>query len=143
MAFNFTNPLALPAFLPAAAMVLFTYRKFKGRSFHGSIGPLVLRVLVILLLVLSLAGLEIRIPVDHTEILFVADLSDSTLSRQDELVAYLYMRFWFLLCTIHTGNNNNSYVINDISILSDLVFSKIDHNDSFKALAHVMQLLPN
>ena len=55
MAFNFTNPLALPAFLPAAAMVLFTYRKFKGRSFHGSIGPLVLRVLVILLLVLSLA----------------------------------------------------------------------------------------
>ena len=89
MAFNFTNPLALPAFLPAAAMVLFTYRKFKGRSFHGSIGPLVLRVLVILLLVLSLAGLEIRIPVDHTEILFVADLSDSTLSRQDELAAFI------------------------------------------------------
>lgn len=103
MALNFSNPLALLALLPAAAIVIFIYRKFNGKRFHGSVGPLVLRLLLILLLVLSLAGMEIKIPVDHTEILFVADLSDSTISKQEELTAFLSESLKLLPENHHAG----------------------------------------
>ncbi|HCS73400.1 MAG TPA: hypothetical protein DIW17_05945 [Clostridiales bacterium] len=89
MAFNFVNPWALLILLPAALIIIAIFRKFNGKQYHHSIWPLILRMLIVFFLVLSLAGLEIKIPVDHTEILFVADLSDSTISKQSELTEFI------------------------------------------------------
>jgi Mg-chelatase subunit ChlD len=87
--FNFINPWALLIFLPVAIVIIAIYRKFNGKQYHHGIWPLFLRMLIIFLLVLSLAGLEIKIPVDHTEIIFLADLSDSTISKQSELAEFI------------------------------------------------------
>ena len=103
MAFNFVHPWALPALLPAAALVIFIYRKFNGRQLHRSIWPVILRLFLVFLLILSLAGPEIKIPVDHTEILFVADLSDSTLSKQGELTDFISDSLRLLPDNYHAG----------------------------------------
>ncbi len=89
MAINFTNPLALFIFVPVAAIVVYIYHMFKGKSLHGGILPLVLRLILILLLVISLAGPRVKIPINHTEIIFIADLSDSTISKQSEMAAFI------------------------------------------------------
>ncbi len=89
MAFNFINPWALLILLPVALIIIAIFRKFNGKQYHHGIWPLILRVLIVFLLVLSVAGLEIKIPIDHTEILFVADLSDSTISKQTELAEFI------------------------------------------------------
>ena len=51
--------------------------------------PLVLRLVIISLLVFALMEPVIKIPVDFTEILFVADLSDSTISKQGEMEDFI------------------------------------------------------
>lgn len=89
MAFDFSNPLALLAFIPASALAVFIYYRFNGRQFHGGLVPLLLRLLVFLFLVLALSGLEIKVPIDHTELLFVADVSDSTLAKREEMAAFI------------------------------------------------------
>ena len=89
MEFSFAYPLALLAMLPAAVFFAVIYRKYYEKGYHGSAWPLVLRLVIVLLLVLSLAGLEIRLPVKRTEIVFVADLSDSTIARQGEMNRFI------------------------------------------------------
>ncbi len=103
MAFSFSNPLALLMLLPAAAFVIYLFCRYRGKGFHGGIWPLVLRLLLILLLVLSLAGLELKIPVDRTEIVFAADLSDSTVSRQGELADFIADALKILPENYHAG----------------------------------------
>ena len=103
MALDFSNPPALLALLPAAAIAVFIYHKYGGKSFHGGTWSLLLRLLVILLLVFSLAGPVIRIPMDYTEILFVADLSDSTISKQEEMAAFISDSLKLLPENYHAG----------------------------------------
>jgi len=64
-------------------------RASRRRSAASSPAGLILRVLAVVLLVLSLAGLEIRTPVRDTEVIFVSDLSDSTRSRQKEASEFI------------------------------------------------------
>ena len=103
MAIDFTNPLALLFFVPAAVLAVYIYRRFKGVSFHGGMLPLVVRLILIILLVLSLAGPRVKIPIDYTEILFVADLSDSTISKQSEMAAFISDSLKLLPDNHHAG----------------------------------------
>jgi Mg-chelatase subunit ChlD len=103
MAFDFVYPWALLALMPAAALLLGIFFKYSGqhfrtngrrlrgngRRFDSKLATMILRLLAVVLLVLSLAGLEVKIPVNDAEILFVADLSDSTLSKQKEISDFI------------------------------------------------------
>lgn len=114
MKFEFQSPLALLALLPAAGILLWVFfhynrrnnrqdeshpghpgtgasgrRVTRRRSAAPSPAGLALRLLTVALLVLSLAGLEIRTPVRNTEVIFVSDLSDSTRSRQKEALEFI------------------------------------------------------
>ena len=89
MALELKNPLALLAIVPAVLVSVYIYRKYEGKSLNGGILPLVLRLVIISLLVFALMEPVIKIPVDFTEILFVADLSDSTISKQGEMEDFI------------------------------------------------------
>ncbi|HHY83751.1 MAG TPA: VWA domain-containing protein [Clostridiales bacterium] len=103
MAFSFAYPLALLSLLPAAAIAIAVFYKFNGKAYHGGVWPLVLRLTSILLLILSLAGLELRLPADHTEVIFVADLSDSTISLQSEMAEFISESLKILPENYHAG----------------------------------------
>ena len=89
MALELKIHLALLAIVPAVLVSVYIYRKYEGKSLNGGILPLVLRLVIISLLVFALMEPVIKIPVDFTEILFVADLSDSTISKQGEMEDFI------------------------------------------------------
>ena len=89
MVFDFLYPLALLMILPVTGIIVGIFIKYKGQRSRKGLTPLVLRLIIALLLILSLAGMELKTLVDDTEIIFVADLSDSTLSKQKDVSEFI------------------------------------------------------
>ncbi len=85
MNFQFTHPLYLLALLPALAWVFwFAWKTDVQTSPWRRWVALLVRVLVLVALVLAVAGLQWRLPVEGMNVFFVLDRSDSIPSSQQE-----------------------------------------------------------
>jgi uncharacterized membrane protein len=85
MNFQFTHPLYLLALLPALAWVFwYAWKTDVQTSPWRRWVALLVRVLVVVALVLAIAGLQWRMPVEGMNVFFVLDRSDSIPSSQQE-----------------------------------------------------------
>src|SRR5262245_37085097 len=85
MNFQFTHPLYLFALVPALAWVLWLF--WKSDVQIGTVRrwlALLIRVVIVLALVLAVAGLQWRKPLEGVNVMFVLDRSDSIPSPQQE-----------------------------------------------------------
>jgi Ca-activated chloride channel homolog len=85
---EFANPAALLLLLPLLAFVLLVWRQYGQGRFRARLS-LASRVAIFALLVLALAGLTLGRPLDRQAVVFVADLSASTLSAQADQARYI------------------------------------------------------
>jgi uncharacterized membrane protein len=85
MNFQFTHPVYLLALVPALGWVLwFALKTDVQTTSWRRWTALAMRVLVLLALVLAIAGLQWRLPIDGMNVFFVLDRSDSIPSAQQE-----------------------------------------------------------
>src|SRR5512143_642463 len=85
MNFQFTHPYYLLALIPALAWVIwFAWRTDVQVSAWRRWSALTIRVLVVVLIVLAIAGLQWLLPVEGMNVFFVLDRSDSIPSPQQE-----------------------------------------------------------
>jgi hypothetical protein len=85
MNFQFTHPTYLLALIPALAWVIWLFWKTDVQI--GSVRrwlALVLRVVIVIALVLAVAGLQWKQPLEGVNVMFVLDRSDSVPSPQQE-----------------------------------------------------------
>lgn len=89
MIFSFKNPLLLLLLLPCAGFTAVIYLKYKKYRLYKGFMPAAVRLLILLMLILSIAGMELKTLVDDVELIFVADLSDSTLSTREDILDFI------------------------------------------------------
>lgn len=89
MGFNFSAPLLLLILIPILGLTLGLYIKYgKPASKHPL--AVIIRSTIMILLVLSLAGMEIQLRNDETTVVFLADLSDSTTGSRDAMQSFIH-----------------------------------------------------
>ncbi len=82
----FTSPLALLLLLPLAAVLVVIWREgYANMSPRRNAVALGVRLLLVLLVVLGLAGMSLHLPQSRQATVFVADLSASDFARQSEM----------------------------------------------------------
>ncbi|NLX69930.1 MAG: VWA domain-containing protein [Clostridiales bacterium] len=85
----FTSPWWLILILPAVAFVVFFYHKSSRMRIKKDRYILLIRCLIILLIILSLAGVSIRKYTKAATVFFVADLSDSTSNVRSQMESFI------------------------------------------------------
>src|SRR5690554_1197435 len=103
MVLDFQSPLSLLAFIPIGGLMVFIYLKYKERKLYKGIRPLVTRLIILLLVLLALAGAQLNTLVKDTELIFVADLSDSMEGKREELIDFISQAMDILPDNYKTG----------------------------------------
>lgn len=89
MGINFSNPWVLLLILPIMGFIVFSYtRTLRNRS-QNERWAMITRSIIIILLILSLAGVSIRKSTDKTTLIFAVDLSDSTKDARESMVSFI------------------------------------------------------
>lgn len=89
MLFNFERPVWLLLLPIAAALVVILYRKVRGMRTFRKNSILILRMLVLLLIILSMAGFGLKKTSGETTNILVLDGSDSTKQEQQRMVDWV------------------------------------------------------
>lgn len=103
MVLDFQSPLSLLAFIPIGGLMVFIYLKYKERKLYKGVRPLVTRLIILLLVLLALAGAQLNTLVKDTELIFVADLSDSMEGKREELIDFISQAMDILPDNYKTG----------------------------------------
>lgn len=89
MGINFSNPWILLLILPGLGFILWSYsrsHRFRSKKERWAMG---LRGIIVILLILSLAGISIRKYSDKTTLIFAVDLSDSTRDAREPMASFI------------------------------------------------------
>jgi len=86
---NFVNPWVLTLALPMVAFIIWSSGILKERKNAKQRSVAILRCVIILLLILSLAGTSIRKYTDRTTVIYLVDLSESTRNVREDMALFI------------------------------------------------------
>ena len=87
MSIHFNQLYPLLFFIPVLGFLWFTYKRFLSKQYRRST---IFRFVTISLIILSLCGIHFVNEAKETTTIFLADLSNSTLDKQEEVAAFIH-----------------------------------------------------
>lgn len=89
MGINFSNPWILLFILPGIGFILWSYfksQRYRSKKEKWAVG---IRCIIVILLILSLAGVSIRKYTHNTTLIYAVDLSDSTKDAREPMDSFI------------------------------------------------------
>lgn len=89
MAIDFANPWLLLSLIPIIGFILQPFNRNHHKKLPKEKWIKAVRIILVLLLILSLAGISLKIYTDATALVLVADVSDSMIKVKDDMAAFI------------------------------------------------------
>lgn len=87
MSIHFNQLYPLLFFVPVVGILLFTYKQFLSKQYRKSS---VFRLITLTLIILALCGIHLVNDAKDTTTIFLADVSNSTLDKRDEMTEFIH-----------------------------------------------------